>query len=113
MVEDEIIFTEMENLLHRLIVRVGFLILVLFLLFYEIAIESALQCINQTENIGIAKEIFCQNHRDFSCDKWNKLLWKLKQFGINPLTFSDTAENLPKVLKNPCSLLTEYLHQIE
>ena len=61
----------------------------------------------QTGNIRLAKEIFCQNHSGVSRGKWDKLLWKLRQFGINPLTFSDTAEDLPNVLKNPCSLLAE------
>ena len=70
-------------------------------------LQSILKCINQTGNIRLAKEIFCQNHSGVSRGKWDKLLWKLRQFGINPLTFSDTAEDLPNVLKNPCSLLAE------
>ena len=73
-------------------------------------LQSVIKYINQTSNIRLAKEIFYQNYCWVSRGKWDKLLWKLRQFGINPLTFSDTAEDSPTMLENPCSFLAEYLH---
>ena len=71
-------------------------------------LQSILRCIAQNSNITLAKKIFCERHSGVSPEKWDKLLCKLrKNFGINPLTFSSTEEELPPVLKNPCSLLAE------
>ena len=70
-------------------------------------LNSIIKFINQTSNLRLAKEIFYQNYHWVSRGKWDKLLWKLRQFRINPITFSDTAEDSPTVLKNPCSLLAE------
>lgn len=71
-------------------------------------LQSILRCIAQTNNITLAKKKFCESYSGVSFEKWDKLLCKLrKNFGINPLTFSNTEEELPSVLKNPCSLLAE------
>ncbi|MBR3746389.1 MAG: hypothetical protein IKN27_05450 [Selenomonadaceae bacterium] len=66
-----------------------------------------LRDIAQAENVRLAKENFCRKHRGITCDKWEKLLHRLrKKFEINPLTFP-AVENLPPKLKNPYELLSE------
>ena len=74
----------------------------------SLILQSILRCIAQSNNIILAKKRFCESHSGISSVKWDKLLCKLrKDFGINPLTFSSTEEELPPVLKNPCVLLAK------